>query len=89
MIGIIRMNFRGSLGEGRDREEIGRLAALSASRAPEGVVLLAEVEGEPVAAIGLFDGHAVSDPARSGLAVRLRLHLLRLQLRLIVAVHGL
>src|SRR5262249_58409360 len=37
-------------------EEIGRLAALSGSRPPEGMVLLAEIEREPVAAIGLFDG---------------------------------
>jgi hypothetical protein len=81
--------FRGSLGEGLDGEEIGRLAALSARRPPQGVVLLAELDGEPVAAIGLFDGQAVSDPVRSSFATRVRLHLLRLQLRLIVAVHGL
>ncbi|MBV9336948.1 MAG: hypothetical protein JO262_00525 [Solirubrobacterales bacterium] len=91
MIGfpLTRATFRGSLGEGLDAERIHRLATLSTSRPPEGVVLLAEREGEPVAAIGLFDGHTVADPARSNLAVRLRLHLLRLQLRLIVSVHGL
>jgi hypothetical protein len=86
---ITRTTFRGSLGEGADGARIGHLAALSASPPPQGVVLLAEVEGEPVAAIGLFDGHAVSDPARAGFATRIRLHLLRLQLRLTVAVHGL
>jgi hypothetical protein len=86
--GATGMTFRGSFGEGCDAEEIGRLAALSASRPPEGMVLLAEVGGEPVAAIGLFDGHAVSDPARSSFAMRLRLHLLRLQVRLIAAVRG-
>ena len=42
-----------------------------------------------VAAVGLFDRHTVADPARSSLAVWLRLHLLRLQLRMIVAVRGL
>lgn len=84
-----RATFRGSLGDGADGAQIGRLAALSATRPPQGVVLLAEVEGEPVAAIGLFDGHAVSDPTRAGFATRIRLHLLRLQLRLTVAVHGL
>jgi hypothetical protein len=84
-----RASFRGSLGEGVDGEEIARLAALSARRPPQGVVLLAEVQGEPVAAVGLFDGREVSDPARSSFATRIRLHLLRLQLRLIVAVHGL
>jgi hypothetical protein len=84
-----RATFRGSLGEGADGPRIDRLAALSATRPPEGMVLLAEVEGEPVAAIGLFDGHAVSDPARAGFAVRMRLYLLRLQLRVVVAIHGL
>ena len=91
MIGssIIRARFRGSIGEGADAERIDRLAALSGSRPPEGLVLLAELEGEPVAAVGLFDRHTVADPARSNLALRLRLHLLRLQLRLVVAVRGL
>jgi hypothetical protein len=91
MIGssIIRARVRGTLGEGADADRIDRLAALSASRPPEGIVLLAELEGEPVAAVGLFDRHTVADPARSNLALRLRLHLLRLQLRLVVAVRGL
>ena len=91
MIGsaLVRAKFRGSLREGADGERIDRLAALSASRPPEGVVLLAELEGEPVAAVGLFDRQTVADPARSTLALRMRLHLLRLQVRLIVAVRGL
>jgi len=91
MIGFsfTRPTFRGSLGEGTDGERIDRLAALSATRAPEGVVLLAEMEGEPIAAVGLFDRQTVADPARSTFAVRVGLHLLRLQLRLIVAVRGL
>ena len=86
---FLRATFRGSLAEGRDAERIHRLAALSASRPPEGVILLAELEGEPVAAVGLFDRHTVVDPARSSLAVRMGLHLVRLQLRLVVAVRGL
>jgi hypothetical protein len=91
MIGssFMRATFRGSIGEGADAERIERLAGLSDSRPPEGVVLLAEVDGDPVAAVGLFDGRAVSDPARASFAVRIRLRLLRLQLRLIVGVHGL
>lgn len=87
--GGIRPTVRGALRDGPDAERINRLAALSDGQAPEGVVLLAEVEGEPVAAIGLFDGHGVSDPARSNLAVWTRLHLLRVGLRLVVAVRGL
>jgi hypothetical protein len=90
MIGssIIRATFRGTIGEGADAELIDRLAALSASRPPEGLVLLAELEGEPVAAVGLFDRHTVADPARSNLPLRMRLHLLRLGLLLVVSVRG-
>ena len=86
---IPRVTFRGTLADGADGRSIDRLAALSASTPPRGVVLLAEVEGEPVAAIGLFDGQTVSDRARSTFAALMRLHLLRLQVRTIVALRGL
>ena len=85
---LSRPTFRGSLGEGADADRINRLAELSDGRPPEGVVLLAEVEGEPVAAIGLFDRQTVSDPSRSNFSVWTHLHLLRLGLRLVVAVRG-
>jgi len=81
--------IRGALVDGADAERINRLAALAGSRAPEGAVLLAEVEGDPVAAIGIFDRHAISDPRRTTFWLRMRLHLLRLQLRAVVAVRGL
>jgi hypothetical protein len=81
--------IRGALVDGADAERINRLAALAGSRAPEGAVLLAEVEGDPVAAIGIFDRHAISDPRRPTFWLRMRLHLLRLQLRAVVAVRGL
>ena len=81
--------FRGALVDGCDGERINRLAALTGSRAPEGAVLLAEVEGDPIAAIGIFDRHAISDPRRPTFWLRMRLRLLRLQVRLIVSVRGL
>jgi hypothetical protein len=81
--------IRGAVAEGADSERIHRLAALARSRVPQGAMLLAETDGDPVAAIGIFDRHTIEDPARASLALRIRLHLLRLQLRLIVAVHGL
>ena len=81
--------IRGAIAEGADAQRLNRLAALTRSDPPAGPVLLAEVDGDPVAAVGIFDRHAITDPARASLALRLRLHLLRLQLRLIVAVHGL
>jgi hypothetical protein len=81
--------IRGVVAEGADGERIDRLAALADSRPPEGAILVAEEDGELVAAIGVFDGHAISDPARSSLGLRLRLHLLRLGVRLVVAISGL
>ena len=48
----------------RDRRAIERLAALDSAPEPRGTVLLAEVDGEPWAALSLDDGHAVADPFR-------------------------
>lgn len=47
-----------------DAPAIARLAALDSAREPRGVVLLAEVTGEPWAAISVDDLHAVADPFR-------------------------
>ena len=47
-----------------DADELGRLAQLDSSRAPRGVVLVAEVGGELWAAVSLDDMHAVADPFR-------------------------
>ena len=47
-----------------DADALVRLAALDSSRPPRGLVLIAEVEGEPWAALSLDDGHAVADPFR-------------------------
>jgi hypothetical protein len=81
-------SLRGSMAEGTDRESLRRLAALSRSPLPQGPVLLAEVDGDPVAAIGIFDGRPVADPARSTFAQRRRLELERLFLRVVIAIGG-
>jgi hypothetical protein len=47
-----------------DAEALQRLADLDSSRAPRGVVLLAEVGEELWAAVSLDDGHTVADPFR-------------------------
>ena len=86
---MMSTTIRGAVVDGADAEPINRLAALSGRRAPEGPTLLAEADGELIAAIGLFDGHAIADPDRFSLGLRMRLHLLRLPLRLIVTVYGL
>ncbi|MEA2311143.1 MAG: hypothetical protein QOE28_1111 [Solirubrobacteraceae bacterium] len=43
---------------------LAQLAYLDSSRAPDGVVLVAEVAGELWAARSLEDGHAIADPFR-------------------------
>jgi hypothetical protein len=74
--------------EGRDAEAVHRLAALAGRRPPSGAVLLAEVAGAPVAAIGIFDGKVITDRARSDLGLRLRLHRDRLFVLAVIAVIG-
>jgi hypothetical protein len=80
--------IRGGIADGRDGESIDRLAALSGRAAPQGVVLLAELAGDPVAAIGVFDGKAVADRDRSNLRMRFRLRLERLFIRSVISVRG-
>ena len=48
----------------RDRRAVERLAALDSAHEPVGSVVLAEVDGEPWAALSLEDGHGVADPFR-------------------------
>ncbi len=45
-----------------DADAVARLAALDSARAPQGVVLLAEVDGEPKAALSLHDDRVIADP---------------------------
>jgi hypothetical protein len=45
-----------------DGQEITRLALLDGRRAPAGPALLAYVDGELRAAVGLVDGQAIADP---------------------------
>ena len=47
-----------------DSVALARLAALDSSRPPRGTVLLAEVDGELWAALGVEDRHAIADPFR-------------------------
>jgi hypothetical protein len=81
-------HLRGSMGDGADGQSVRRLAVLSRKPPPRGAVLLAEVDGRPVAAIGIFDGRTVADPARSTFALRGRLRLERLFLRAVIAAGG-
>ena len=80
--------LRGGLAEGIDGEAVNRLAALSGGAAPTGAVLFAELDGDPVAAIGIFDGNAVADNTRSSPRMRLRLRLERMFVRAVISFRG-
>ena len=47
-----------------DARTVERLAALDSARAPQGEVVIAEIDGEPVAAAPIDGGAAVADPFR-------------------------
>ncbi|MCW2986630.1 MAG: hypothetical protein JWR63_4200, partial [Conexibacter sp.] len=47
-----------------DAHALARLAALDSSRLPTGPLLLAEIDGEPWAAVALRNGRAIADPFR-------------------------
>ena len=81
-------SIRASLGEGRDGESIRRLAALNQSAPPDGAVVLAEVRGEPIAAVSIADGQTVADPSRTTPALLRHLRLQRVQVRLIGSIWG-
>jgi hypothetical protein len=74
-------SIRASVGEGTDGQSIRHLAQLAETEPPHGAVVLAEICGEPVAAVGIADGRAVSDPTRvtPGLLRHLRMHSVRVR----------
>jgi hypothetical protein len=86
--------FRGAVAEGADAERLRHLASRSAPspskrRPPEGLVLFAEVDGEPVAAIGIADGRTVTDPKHATLGLQTRLRMERIFARLVLSIWGL
>jgi hypothetical protein len=71
-----------------DDAPVRRLAELHGAPPPEGLVAIADVGGEAVAAVGFADGRAIADPARSTPAIITLLHMHRWALRAIVTVWG-
>lgn len=59
-----------------DREALERLATVDSANVPEGSLLVAEVDGELLAALALEDGAVIADPFRATthLVALLRLH---------------
>jgi hypothetical protein len=82
------VTIRLSTAEDGDGDTIRRLASLDDGEPPRGPVMLAELDGEPVAALGIADGHAVADPLRSSPAIITLLRLRRFESRVIAAVWG-
>ena len=64
-----------------DAPALCRLAALDSAAPLRGEVLLAELEGEPLAALSLTDGAAVADPFRPTAGLVALLELRRGQMR--------
>lgn len=64
-----------------DAPAIERLAALDSAQAPDGEVVLAEVDGEVVALVPLAPGRAVADPFRHTAEIVRLLELRASQLR--------
>jgi hypothetical protein len=52
------------IAEPRDTDSLRDLAALDSARPLDGTALVAEVDGEPVAALEIDSGRAVADPFR-------------------------
>ncbi len=67
---------------------VGRLASLTNADAPDAPVLVAQLNGEPVAALGLLDGRLVCDPVRAGRRIAWRLRVYRFGIRTVVSVWG-
>ena len=80
------VTIRLSVADDSDGNTISRLASLTDSAAPDGPVMLAEVAGEPVAALGIAAGDAVADPSRSSRTILALLHLHRLEARALRAI---
>jgi hypothetical protein len=82
------LTIRVGMTDEADGPLVRRLASLHGSAPPEGLVAIADLGGEPVAAVGFADGHAVADPERATPSIIALLQVQRLALRAIVAVWG-
>jgi hypothetical protein len=85
---IGNLNIRVSTAEDDDSGSLDGLAARSGATAPSGPVMLAEIDGEPVAAVTLAEGTAFEDPCRSDASILTLLRLRRWEFKLITAVFG-
>lgn len=82
------VNIRLSVDDDDDRASLERLAELVHDKPPSDPVMLAEIDGEPVAAVSLVDGATVEDPRRSSPGMLTLLRMRRWECKLIVSVFG-
>ena len=82
------LSIRLSTPEDDEAGSVDLLAARSGASAPSGPVMIAEIGGEPVAALALTDGAALQDPRRSDASILALLRLRRWEFKLITAVFG-
>ncbi len=61
---LTAQNFAVRRATDADQPALERLAALDSSRPPQGEVLIAFVDGQPLAAVGIETGATVADPFR-------------------------
>jgi hypothetical protein len=80
--------FNIRLSDESDTASIQQLAELGAAEAPQSPALVAELEGEAVAAIGLADGRAVADRRRADNSLLTLLRIRRWETRAIISVFG-
>jgi hypothetical protein len=81
------VDIRLSVADQRDEASVERLASLAGTHAPDGPFVMAEVDGEPVAAVGIADGTTVTHPyLYEHTGILLTLHLRRLEARMIGSI---
>jgi len=87
MLAVMQRDCTIRLSSTDDDDGLARLGAVGSS-APRGAVVVADVDGSPVAAVGLADGRVAADPARSSPAILTALRLRRWETWLIGAIWG-
>jgi AMP-binding enzyme C-terminal domain len=81
------VDIRCRFADPRDEASVEQLASLTGTHAPAGPFVMAELDGEPVAAVSIADGRAVAHPyLYPHTGILLTLHLRRLEARLIGSI---
>jgi hypothetical protein len=82
------ITIRVSDGAGDDAEWLRQLAQNGRGEEPAGPVVLAERNGQPVAAMGIADGRTLTDPHRATAWALALLRIRRLETKAIISVFG-